>query len=197
MIMEQPVTRTEVLDIAQYEKARPAFRDQVLGLKKHRQIIVGDHFNFIFENHQTVLYQIQEMMRVERIVDEAAIAHEISTYNELIPPKGGLSATLLIEYEDAESRQQHLSNLLGLENHVALVVGNLPPVKGVFSEQQIGEDRISSVQYLVFPLEADHRTGWEKAAQAGTLSLQVDHPHYSHKKIIASEIAAALAKDFA
>ena len=97
--MEQPVTRLEVLDIAQYEKSRPAFREKVLELKSKRQLLVGGHFNFIFENHTTVLYQIQEMMRVERIVEEEAIAHEISTYNELIPKNGGLAATLLLEYE--------------------------------------------------------------------------------------------------
>ena len=143
--MQLPVTRSEVQDIAEYEKARAGFRDEVMAVKALRRVLVGSHFNFIFENHTTVLYQIQEMMRVERIVEESAIEHELKTYNALIPPEGGLSATLLIEYEDAEKREQNLPKLLGMQNHVWLRIGCLPPLAAQFEGSQIGETRISSV----------------------------------------------------
>ena len=194
--MEQPVTRTEVLDIAQYEKAREGFRQEVLQLKSRRQLHVGQNFNFIFENHTTVLYQIQEMMRVERIVDEDAIQHEIDTYNELVPKNGALSATLLMEYETPEEREVILPKLLGIENHVWLAVGDLPRAGAKFDTAQIGETRVSSVQYIIFPLEAAHREQWLDAAGDGTLRLVVDHPDYTAETKIPVEIAEALAKDF-
>ena len=194
--MQSPVTRSELLDIAEYEKKRPSFREEVMAAKALRRVMVGQHFNFVFENHVTVLYQIQEMMRVERIVEESAIEHEVSTYNSLIPPAGGLSATLLIEYVDATTRAENLPKLLGIENHVWLHVGALPPLAAEFEQSQIGEARISSVQYVEFPLSEAHRAGWQEAAEAGTLKLVVDHPHYSEEAVISPEVARALAEDF-
>ncbi len=194
--MEAPVERSEVLDIAQYEKVRPEFRTEILAMKALRRVQVGAHFNFVFENRRTVLYQIQEMMRVERIVAEEAIAHEVATYNELIPPRGGLSATLLIEYADSAERALHLPRLLGIEQHVQLRVGALPPLPARFDTSQIGEARISSVQYLLLRLEQAHRDAWTDAARAGRLVLAVDHPHYSAETAIAPPVAAALAEDF-
>lgn len=190
------VTREDVVDIATYEKNRPEFRTRVMDEKGRRRVRVGEHFNFLFENHLTVLYQVQEMMRTERIVEEAAIAHEMKTYNELIPAQGWLSATLLIEYEDRPQREANLPKLLGVNDHVWLVVGDLPPVKGVFNGSQIGETRISSVQYLHFPLEGPHRAKWSEAAEAGTLLLKVDHPHYTHQTALSSDVAQALREDF-
>jgi len=195
--MEQLVQKDEVLDIAQYEKARPEFRNKVLAVKENRRILVGDNFYFIFENHLTVLYQIQEMMRVERIVDDTAIQHEIDTYNELIPKNGGLSATMLLEYESPETRAKILPELMGIENHVALIVGDLPPVHAQFDQAQIGETRVSSVQYITFPLEQAHRDQWNQAANNETLRLLVDHPAYTAEKVISTVVAEALAADFA
>lgn len=194
-VMQQPVTRGEVLDIAQYEKARPEFRKRVLAEKELRRVAVGDHFTLLFENHLTVLYQVQEMMRIERIVDEAAIQHEIDTYNELIPPPGGLSAALLIEYDDPRERAVHLPRLLGIENHVWLRVGGLPPVGARFDTRQIGEDRVSSVQYITFALPEEHRRQWMELGQAGLIRVRIDHPHYTAEAALTPAQAAALAKD--
>jgi hypothetical protein len=195
--MQQPVTRNEVLDIAQYEKARPEFRKRVLAEKELRRVAVGNHFTFLFENHLTVLYQIQEMMRIERIVEEAAIQHEIDTYNELIPPQGGLSAALLIEYDDPKARAVHLPRLLGIENHVWLLVGGLPPVAARFDRRQIGEDRISSVQYLTFALPEEHRRQWMELGQAGLVRLRIDHPYYTAEATLTPAQAEALGQDLA
>ena len=194
--MEIPVEPAEILNIAEYEKVRPEFRAEIMAMKALRRVQVGEHFNFIFENHRTVLYQIQEMLRVERIVAEEAIAHEVETYNGLIPPQGGLSATLLIEYTDPQARARHLAEMIGIENHVRLAVGGLPPVQGRFDTSQVGEQRISSVQYLLLPLEEAHRRQWQAAAEAGSLKLAVDHPHYAAETAIAPPVAEALAADF-
>jgi len=176
---------------------RAEFRAQVLAAKAHRRVPVGPAFTFLFENRLTVLYQVQEMLRIEGISDPKAIRHEVDTYNELIPPPGGLSATLLIEYEDAQERARELPLLLGIERHVRLQVGELPPVPAVFDARQIGEDRVSAVQYLTFALPAPHRRLWSgfAAGPAGRIRLLVDHPHYTWEAALSRETAAALAED--
>jgi hypothetical protein len=193
--MQQPVTRSEIMDIAQYETMRPTFRQQAIAEKEHRRVRVGEHFTLLFENHLTVLYQVQEMLRIERIVDDAAIQHEIDTYNELIPPEGGLSVSLLIEYDDPRERAIHLPRLLGIEKHVWLKVGRLTPVPAQFDTRQIGEDRVSSVQYFTFSLPAEHRRQWMELGQAGLIQVAIDHPHYSHETALIPAQAAALAED--
>ncbi|HUJ76445.1 MAG TPA: DUF3501 family protein [bacterium] len=195
--MQQPVQLSEVLDVAPYEQVRPAFRQKVMAEKERRRVAVGPHFTFLFENHLTVLYQIQEMVRVERISQREAIQHEVDTYNELVPPGGSLAATLLLEYEDAAQRAANLPHLLGLEKHVWLRVGDLPPVAGRFDTRQMGEDRISSVQYVVFPLEQAHRRLWPGLGQSGQIRLVVDHPHYRHEATLSPAQATALAEDLA
>ena len=196
----QPVSVTEVLDNKRYDLARAEFRGRVLAEKERRRVPVGPHCTFLFENRLTVLYQVQEMVRIEGITGAAAIRHEVDTYNELIPPAGGLSATLLIEYEDSQTRARELPRLLGIEKHVWLKVGDLPPVAAVFDTRQIGEDRVSSVQYLVFQLAAVHRRLWPgfaAAAASGTspVRLLVDHPHYTWEAALAPDTVAALGED--
>src|SRR5215475_15754904 len=95
--MINKVALSEILDIAQYEKARDGFRRRIIALKKIRRLPVGPRVTFVFENHDTILFQIQEMMRAERIVDDGAIQHEIDTYNQLLPEENELAATMLIE----------------------------------------------------------------------------------------------------
>jgi len=194
---QSPVQRAEILNIAEYEKARPEFRQRVMALKEQRRLSVGPHFTFLFENHETVRYQIQEMMRVERIVDERAIRHEIDTYNAFIPGEGALSATLLLEYPDREAREIALPKLAGIDRHVWLVCGDLARVPARFDLAQIGEDRVSSVQYVQFHLPAGHRAQWRALGAAGQLKLAVDHPHYTHEAGIPPGMADALAQDLA
>jgi len=116
----RPVKVSEVKNIAEYESLRPTWRPDIMALKQQRRVSLGEHFTLLFENRETVLYQIQEMMRIERIVKPEEIAHEVKTYNELIPGPGELSATLLIEYETAEERAVQLRALLDLECHIWL-----------------------------------------------------------------------------
>ncbi len=191
----QLVTMAEVLDNPHYERVRPEYRSKVIAEKALRRVAVGPHFTFLFETRLTVLYQIQEMLRIEGITDPKAIRHELDTYNELIPPPGGLSATLLIEYEDAQLRAQELPRLLGIERHVWLKLGDLPPVTALFDTRQIGEDQVSAVQYLVFALPEPHRRLWPGLGSSGQIRLGVDHPHYQWEAALSQDAAAALWVD--
>ena len=190
-----PVAPTEILELRAYEQVRPGFRAQVLAEKERRRVPIGPRFTLLFENRVTVRYQVQEMLRIEGITDAKAIQHEVDTYNELIPPPGGLSATLLIEYEDPQARARELPRLLGIEKHVWLKEGDLPPVAAVFDARQIGEDRVSAVQYLTFALPDAHRRLWTGLGHSGQIRLAVDHPFYTWEAAVPPETAKALAED--
>lgn len=187
----RPVELSEITNIADYELERTALRPRMMALKDRRRVRVGEHLTFLFENRETVRYQIQEMMRIERIVDLAAIRHEVETYNELIPPAGGLSACLLIEYPSAEERDEKLRELLGLEDHVFLAVAGLESSKAVFDARQIASDRISAVQYIRFDLTAEQRARWGEGVR-----LVVDHPGYRAQTPLSVDQSAELGRDF-
>ena len=112
------IERSEILPLGDYETIRPRFRARVIEEKKHRRVHVGPRVTALFENRDSVLLQIQEMLRTERITREGAIQHEIDTYNELIPPDGALSCTMLIEIDDKDERERFLVEAKGLENAV-------------------------------------------------------------------------------
>jgi hypothetical protein len=179
----------EIRSIAEYELERATWRPQVMTIKDRRRIRVGDHLTFLFENRETVRYQIQEMMRIERIVKAEEIAHEVATYNELIPGPGELSASLLIEYETPAVRAVMLHDLLGLEWHVWMVVDGMAPAPARFDERQIASDRVSAVQYVKFPLSREAAAAWKAGA-----AIVVDHPAYTAtRKLTAAELAELAA----
>lgn len=186
-----PVTIDEIKNIAEYEVERETWRPQVLAIKDRRRIRVGGHLTFLFENRETVRYQIQEMMRIERIVKAHDIAHEVETYNELIPKVNGLAASLLIEYETPELRAVWLRKLLGLENHIWFEVGSMPRVKAVFDDRQISTDRLSSVQYISFQFSPEQVAAFPKGA-----AIVVDHPDYQHRLDLSPAQLEELSADF-
>jgi len=148
----KPIERSEVLDYVTYSEKRGELRASALQAKSERRIIVGEHFTFLFENRETVLYQVQEMMRVERIVKEEDIQHEIDTYNELIHPEGILGCTLLIGVEEESDRDEKLRSWRGLNDHIYATLPEGKRVKPTWDPRQVGESRLSSVQYLTFEL---------------------------------------------
>ncbi|MDH4248623.1 MAG: DUF3501 family protein [Deltaproteobacteria bacterium] len=192
----QPITMEEVVDIAQYERIRKEFRDKVMAVKDRRRVRVGPALTFLFENRLTVLYQVQEMMRAERMVAPEAIRYEVETYNELLPEPGGLGASLLIEYPEPEERNHRLREMLGLDRHVWLRVGELPPIRGAFDTRQIGEEKLSSVQYLRFALTPEHHEVWAAAGDRGKIRIVTDHPAYAHESTLTPAQAQALQEDF-
>ena len=144
------VTRQEILDYVTYEEQRDKLRKKIMKIKDLRRINVGGVLSFLFENTDTVRYQIQEMIRVERIVKETDILHEIKTYNELLGKSGELGCTLLIEIDDSEERQEKLIQWLDLPNHLYLRLEDESKIRANFDERQIGNSRLSSVQYIKF-----------------------------------------------
>jgi hypothetical protein len=178
------VTRSQIQDYVTYSEGRDAFRRQVMEAKRPRRIHVGPHLTFLFENALTVRYQIQEMVRAEQMVREADIQHEVETYNELLGGPGELGASLLIEIDDPVERARKLGEWADLMGHVhaRLEDGSLIPVS--YDRRQVGETRLSSVQYVKFA------TGGRTPVVIG-----VDHPAYQAEAVLTDEQRAALAAD--
>lgn len=149
------VDRKNVLSLKEYENVREEFRAAAMKAKELRRVHVGEHLTFLFENHQTTLYQIQEMLRAEKTEDEAHIRHEIETYNEILGEQGELGCTLLIEIDTPELRQQLLSRWLDLPLSLYVKTQTGEKIMAAFDARQVGERRISSVHYLRFRL-GDH-----------------------------------------
>jgi hypothetical protein len=187
----KPVEISEITNIAEYELERETLRPKMIELKNRRRVRVGDHLTFLFENRETVRYQIQEMMRVERIVKPHDIAHELATYNELIPGQGELCASLLVEYETPAERDVKLRELLGLEHHIWIEVQGVGRTTAIFDNRQIATDRISSVQYLRFRLTEAQQKDWAKGA-----AVVSDHPHYQASQPLSAAQLAEMGNDF-
>jgi len=180
----------DILGFAAYEKVRQQFRDDIIDKKKRRRVAVGDKISIVFENRDTVIFQIQEMLRAERIADLDKIREEIEVYNELIPSPGELSATLFIEIED----QAHLrEDLLGIDESVYFRVG-AHSIQGRFEEGRSKEDKISAVQYARFSFDTQAREAFRRGEPA---EIVIDHPNYKARAVIASDAQRSLAEDLA
>jgi hypothetical protein len=147
------VQRDSLLDYVSYETEREHLRTAILSIKAARRVHVGGVLTFLFENTATIRYQVQEMMRAERIVREADILHELSTYNELLGAPGELGCTLLIEIDDAEERKRKLAEWIELPAALYLRLPGGKLVRATCDPRQIGETRLSSVHYLKFDVQ--------------------------------------------
>jgi hypothetical protein len=189
----KPVDRSELLDLGSYERIRDRFRQRVVALKRQRRLELGSNMSLVFENHDTVLLQIQEMLRTERISDERAIAHELETYNELIPRPGQLSATLFIEYEDAAQRRVMLERLATLRESVHLRIGERRATARFGTHFGEELDRLPAVNYLTF--DPGPEAG---AALAGTelgAAIEITHPDYPLVLELPPQLRRELASD--
>lgn len=188
------VAPTQLLSPSQYEALRPLLRPLFIAEKERRRLEVGPHLTLLFENTQTAWYQIQEMIRSERIVALEALAHELETYNELLPEPHQLSATLLIQFSDPAQRDEQLRRLVGLQQHLWLVNGEHRTLAR-FDARQMTDDRISSVHFVKFSLGELTSEQFLEHARQGRLAIEVAHPHLSAKAPISGELAIALAGD--
>jgi len=191
------VKRNEILDLGAYEQIRERFRAAVIEEKKNRRFSVSDELSIVFENHTTVLFQIQEMLRTERITREAAIQHEIDTYNDLIPAARELSATLFVEIADHDTRERRLIELAGLEESFALDVGGkVYPARN--ETRAVLPDRTTAVHYVKFPLDDAGVAAVIAAGRGGNgpaPRLRVRHPHLEVTTPLPPEVARAIAED--
>jgi hypothetical protein len=188
----KPVDRSELLDLGAYEAVREHFRARVVAVKEPRRIALGPNMTVLFENHDSVLFQIQEMLRTERITSEKAIAHELETYNELIPGDAELSATVFIEYPERDERERMLVALAGVEDDFYLVAGGercavVPDRRGT------DPSRTMAVQYVKFSLTPAAIVAL-RAARAPVL-LGVSHAAYTAEVELGSRTLASLSED--
>ena len=183
----------DILGFAAYEKVRQQFREEIIEKKKRRRVAVGDKVSMVFENRDTVIFQIQEMLRAEKIADLDKIRDEITVYNELIPNPGELSATLFLEIEDQGHLRDELLKFLGIDETVYLKVGGRS-IRGRFEEGRSKEDKISAVQYVRFPFDAEARRAFVDGERA---ELIIDHPNYKARAVLAPDAQQSLAEDLA
>lgn len=190
----KPIDIAQIVPFEQWERVRPILRPLFIHEKGRRRLPIGEHVTLLFENAQSVWYQIEEMLRVERITAEDAVRHEVETYNELIPREDELSATMLIEYPDAAERDLALKGLVGLDRHFRLVADGRS-INAMFAGTQIGEDAVSSVQFVRFPLPRGLGANFVDLAQKGALAIEVDHPMLGARAPIGVALAHALHED--
>lgn len=191
----QRITRDEVLPIGEYERLRPHFRARVIEQKKLRRVKPSAITSAVFENRDSVLLQIQEMLRTERITAEPAIQHEIDTYNDLLPDEGQLSFTLFVEIVDQQEREEMLTRLAGLERHVALEVdGRRYPATS--KERAVeGYGRTTAVHYFKVALPPE--AAGAVAGGTAKIALVIDHPAHQARAELAPATARSLAEDLA
>ena len=190
-----PITRESLMSLEAYAKARPQFRAQVIAHKKNRTIQLGAHLTLVFEDELTIRYQIQEMLRVERIFEEDGIDAELDAYNPLVPDGANWKATLMVEYPDSEERRQMLAKLIGIEDRVWVQAAGHSRVYAIADEdlERETEEKTSSVHFLRFELEPAMIASLKRGA---TLAVGADHPHYTHTvDRVDSAVAASLASD--
>jgi hypothetical protein len=187
----KPISLDDVRGIAAYEKIRGEFRQKIIALKKKRRVAVGDKVCLVFENRDTVIFQIQEMMRAERITDLDKIREEIEVYNGLIPQPGELSATLFLEIEDQSHLRDDLLQFLGVDEAVFFTVGSYK-IQARFEEDRSKEDKISAVQYVRFPFSADALAALAGGAEA---TLSIEHPNYQARVRLEAETRESLLAD--
>ena len=192
----KPIERGEVLGLAEYETIRPHFRARVIDEKKRRRVSLGKNATALFENRDTVLLQIQEMLRTERITREAAIQHEIDTYNEFIPGERELSCTVMLEIDDKDERDALLVKAKGIEDAFAVVVDG-ERATGHTTPDRLLPDRASAVIYLKMKLSEAAAAAVLAAArgEAHTIELEVDHAAYRARAVIPREVIVAIAED--
>jgi hypothetical protein len=188
------IQRDSLLTLEAYARERDAFRSRVIEHKKARTVHLGEHLTLVFEDELTIRYQVQEMLRIERLFEEGDIQAELDVYNPLVPDGTNLKATLMIEYEDPVERRARLVELRGIEDRVWVQVEGGERVYAIADEdlERETDEKTSAVHFLRFELnEADRR-----ALKAGAgLTIGVDHPHYRAVTEVSAETRAALAAD--
>jgi len=184
---------SDVKNIHEYEKVRKEFRDHIIKIKKNRRIQIGDNITLVFENRETVLFQIQEMMRLEKIADRKLIQQEIDVYNELIPCKNQLCATMLIEIQEREYIKPILDSLIGLSDKCVLFEFDNVKIEPVFDQGPLTDGRVSAVQYLTFSFKQDQV---KKFIESGSISkIKILHKNYKAEKFFDSEIKTIFIND--
>ncbi len=173
-----PITRDSLMSLEQYARERPAFRARVLAHKQNRSLALGDHLTLMFEDELTLRYQIQEMLRIEKIFEEDGIQNELEAYNPLVPDGSNFKATLLIEYPEVEERRIMLARLKGIEDRIWIQVEGCERVWAIADEdlERENDEKTSAVHFLRFELTPAMK---DRLKQGTALAIGADHPDYA------------------
>lgn len=191
----QTLRPEDLYSLEHYAESRNAFRAKVLEHKKNRNVAVGSNATLYFEDRLTIQYQIQEMLRVERIFEKKGIEEELAAYNPLIPDGSNLKATFMLEYEDVAERRRQLSRLIGIEDRVWVRIGDGERIFAIADEDMEREDeeKTSSVHFLRFELKPDDV---KRAKSGAELAVGIDHPNYLYSADpVPPAVRAALVAD--
>ncbi len=171
------LTHEQLYSLEQYARIRPEFRAKVMAHKKERQVQLGDHVTLLFEDMLTMQYQVQEMLRLERMFEPEPIQEELDVYNPLIPDGSNWKATMMIEYPDVAERQHMLNQMIGIEDRVWVQVAGFAQVYAIADEdlERANADKTSAVHFLRFELRPDMTAALKQGAD---LNMGVDHPAY-------------------
>ncbi|HEX9758323.1 MAG TPA: DUF3501 family protein [Nitrospiria bacterium] len=186
----------DIHPLSEYEGIRNEMREQIIQIKKARRLQIGDLISMVFENRETVIFQIQEMMRAEHIYDDTKIQGEIDTFNPLIPDENELSATLFIEITDQEKIKKTLDKLQGLdrENVLFFQMGDQGTISATFEEGRSNEEKISSVHYVKFSFTKEQQDLFSKMEIP--VQLVINHPYYQKSTTLTPETRMSLLADF-
>ena len=190
------LTHNDLYTLEAYARERPSFRARVLAHKRPRTVHLGEHLTLVFEDRLTIQYQIQEMLRIERIFEAQGIQDELDAYNPLIPDGTNLKATLLIEYADPDERARKLVELRGIEHRIALTIGTEAPVLTIADEdlERSTDAKTAAVHFLRFELAAGQIAALKRGDE---MRLSVDHPAYRAETVLTPDSRGALAADLA
>lgn len=193
----EKLNKSDLFSLEEYSINRDSFRKKVLEEKQHRKVYIGEHVVLLFENKNTIQYQIQEMLRIEKIFDAEGIQEELDAYNPLIPDGSNLKAVMLIEYPDVEERKEKLKILKGIEKKIWIKIGSHNKVFAIADEDLEREDetKTSAVHYLRYEFSASMINDWKNDS---SIVMGIDHENYkSSETIISSDISSSLSGDFA
>ena len=191
------LNKSDLFSLEEYSINRDSFRKKVLEEKRRRKVYIGEHVALLFENKNTIQYQIQEMLRIEKIFDAEGIQEELDAYNPLIPDGTNLKAVMLIEYPNVEERKEKLKILKGIEKKIWIKVGSHNKVFAIADEDLEREDetKTSAVHYLRYEFSASMINDWKNDS---SVVMGIDHENYqSSETIISSDISSSLSGDFA
>ena len=193
--MTNLLKREDLFSLEEYAEQRSNIRKNVMNVKKLREVNLGEHIRLLFENHQTVQYQIQEMLRIEKIFEADGIQDELDVYNPLIPDGSNLKATMMIEYTDVVERTKALSNLIGVEKSIYFQVGNHQNVYAICNEdlERETDEKTSSVHFMRFEFDQSMIVDFCKGAK---IKIGVSHPNYNCEIILEKRVQDELNQDF-
>ena len=188
------LTRDDLFSLEKYSAIKTDFRARVMEHKKNRRVPVGEHATLYFEDALTMQYQVQEMLRLERIFESDAIQEELDVYNPLIPNGSNWKATFMVEYDDVEERKKALAQLIGIENTVWVKVGNLDKVFAIANEDldRTAPDKTSAVHFMRFELTPEMVAA---VKQGATIRAGIDHPVYHEETELPAVKRDSLAND--